>query len=80
MWRFLTGGHVEYTPVHVDGIVYFNSLDGYAYALDAITGELLWRYFINVAVSGSPMVVADGVVYVTTYPGFAYALKAGRGE
>ena len=76
LWRYLTGGYVNSTPVHVGGTVYVSSQDGYAYALDANSGEMLWRHFIHADTHGAPLVERDGIIYVSTYQGFVYAFKA----
>jgi outer membrane protein assembly factor BamB len=39
------------------------SFDGFLYALDAETGEELWRFYLSGGVTSSP-VVTDGVIYV----------------
>ena len=45
-WIFQTGalGKFETTPLVVDGIMYITGQDNLAYALDARTGRLIWRY------------------------------------
>ena len=52
------------------------SSDNHVYALDASTGNLLWRYETGDDVSSSP-VVADGVVYVRSNDNYVYAIGAG---
>ncbi|MDP6446535.1 MAG: PQQ-binding-like beta-propeller repeat protein, partial [Pirellulaceae bacterium] len=42
-WSFFAGGPVRLAPSIHDGAVYFGSDDGRLYALDAQTGEQLWR-------------------------------------
>jgi outer membrane protein assembly factor BamB len=56
-------------------VVYFGSVDGAVYALEAGTGKLRWRYQTDGPVASSP-VVADGVVYVGSLDGCLYALRA----
>ena len=46
-------------------------------ALDASTGDLLWRYQTGDDVSSSPAVVG-GVVYVGSDDGYVYAIAAGH--
>jgi alcohol dehydrogenase (cytochrome c) len=45
-WIFQTGlaGPFESTPLVVDGIMYVTALNNRVYALDAVTGRLIWRY------------------------------------
>jgi outer membrane protein assembly factor BamB len=59
-------------PAATDEAVYVGSRDGYVYALDAGTGEQLWRFWTG-GEDGSPPVVADSTVYVVS-EGTLYAL------
>ncbi len=45
-WSYLTGSHrgLEATPIVVDGVLYATSTWSKVFALDAATGEELWRY------------------------------------
>ena len=45
-WVFQTGttGKFEATPLVIDGIMYLSGQGNQAYALDARTGRLIWRY------------------------------------
>ena len=43
-WSFATDGPVMAAPCFWRGRVYVGSADGYAYALEAATGRLLWRF------------------------------------
>ncbi len=56
--------------------MYVGSEDHYVYALDAQTGERLWRYETGGYVFASPA-VADGVVYVGSVDDYLYALDVG---
>ena len=78
-WTFTTGGPVRSSPAVVDGTVYFGSVDGNIYALDAVTGEQRWAYKTGSWVVSSPIVV-DGVVYCGSNDGNLYALNATTGE
>ena len=45
-WTFHTGdksGFFESTPLVIDGVLYFSAPNG-VYALDAATGQQLWKY------------------------------------
>ncbi len=43
-WTAYMGGAVRYPPTVADGRVLVGSGDGYAYAFEAATGRLLWRF------------------------------------
>ena len=54
-----------------DGVVYIGGFDGYVYALDAATGERLWRFNTYGWIDSSPAVVG-GVIYVGSSGGYSY--------
>lgn len=43
-WRFRTGNQIGCPPVYENGIIYIGSFDCKMYAIDAETGEEIWRY------------------------------------
>jgi outer membrane protein assembly factor BamB len=42
-WKFETGGPVLYSAAYKDGVIFFASNDSHAYALNALTGQLVWK-------------------------------------
>ncbi|MCK4316037.1 MAG: PQQ-binding-like beta-propeller repeat protein, partial [Anaerolineae bacterium] len=56
-------------------VVYFGSVDGAIYSLDAQTSALRWRFQTDGPVTSSPTVV-DGVVYIGSTDRHVYALSA----
>ena len=52
------------SPAIFKGIVYIGSDNGYVYAADAETGELLWEKHIAYSVGGSPVISAEGTIYI----------------
>jgi outer membrane protein assembly factor BamB len=42
LWITFTGGEINSSPTVVNDTVYVGSNDGYVYAMDASTGEVLW--------------------------------------
>lgn len=80
IWSFTTDGLVTASPAVVDNVVYVPSGNGTFYALDAVTGALIWKRTI-VGSSSSPA-VANGVVYVGSGvdDGTFYALSAATGK
>jgi len=49
-----------------NGMVYFGARDGYLYALDACSGNVMWKYDASGSWIVSTAVVKDGVLYVGT--------------
>jgi len=65
------------SPAVANGVVYISEYDGVLYALNASTGEGLWR---NSAVAaGSTPAVANGMVYVGGLDGNVYGVNASSG-
>jgi eukaryotic-like serine/threonine-protein kinase len=85
-WEFPTGASIYSTPTVSNGIVYINSDDGNFYAINALTGSLVWKYLQNGFPVGpgnggnysSPTVV-NGVLYAGSIDGFLYAINAATG-
>lgn len=82
LWRFTTGESVNGTPAVGDGLVCVVSVIGTVYAVDAVSGQEVWRSnlgsFCDRWVYNSP-VIADGVVYCGVSQYFAALdLKSGR--
>jgi len=63
-WRFDTGSEVYSTPVIAKGILYVSSKVGFLYALNAETGQEVWRFQLTAYVVRSSPAIADGVVYI----------------
>lgn len=66
------------SPAIAAGVVYFGSGDGHVYALNAVTGQLEWKFKTGDVVHASPA-VADGVVYIGSWDRNLYALDAATG-
>jgi outer membrane protein assembly factor BamB len=67
------------SPVVANGIVYFGSLDGNLYALNARTGTLLWTYPTGGTSLAPIPTVANGLVYFGSQDNNVYALNATTG-
>ena len=89
LWRFPADVATK-APVVVDGVVYFGSrgdTGDHMYAVDATTGELVWRVQTGDDIYGIPT-VSDGVVYVSSEDhsevdpedNFFYALDSSTGN
>jgi outer membrane protein assembly factor BamB len=66
------------SPTVSAGVVYFGSGDGHLYAVNAVTGALLWSYKTGGVVHSSPA-VSGGVVYAGSWDTYFYALDAATG-
>lgn len=66
------------TPAVFDGLVYLCSSDGALFAVDAYSGEPIWRTVLGGGSLGSPT-VSRGVVYVGAPDGYVVALEAKTG-
>jgi outer membrane protein assembly factor BamB len=93
-WRFPTYNWILSRPAVAHYKVYFGSLDGRIYAVDARSGALAWYYTVGKhlryspavvpgsvvceGVAGSPLVV-DETVYCGADDGFLYALDTSTG-
>ena len=42
-WKYETGGPILFSAAFQDGVIFFASQDSHAYALNAQTGELVWK-------------------------------------
>jgi len=76
-WNFTTGSKIFAAPTFDNGKIYVGSSDGYAYALDASSGALVWRFMAapterNIMVYGhlsntwpvnTGILVKDGIAY-----------------
>jgi outer membrane protein assembly factor BamB/predicted Ser/Thr protein kinase len=89
VWSFETNGKV--VPIRVsDGVAYVGTLDRAAYALNALTGKLLWRHLMSPATAKTQFLApATGVligangytgVAPTGFQGGVYGLDPGTGK
>jgi outer membrane protein assembly factor BamB len=69
----LDGGYSVSSPAVADGKVYFGLDNGYVYALDAFTGDIMWSYKTEGAVQSSPA-ISDGLLFVGSSDGNLYAI------
>ena len=80
-WKFKTVRVIEAwfsSPTVSDQTVYFGSDDDYLYALNALTGQLRWKFKTGDVVYSSPA-VADGVVFVGSHDHYLYAVDLKTG-
>jgi hypothetical protein len=69
IWSFQTGGPILLSAAYQGGTIYFASNDSYAYALNARTGQLVWRSAKLPSAgfhSWWPVVAGDAVIFPAT--------------
>lgn len=91
VWAFESGlddGGMQSAPLVVDGVMYVSTAQNHVFALDAVTGEQIWRYQHELpdeipAVYGNwnrGVALAYGLVYLGTLDNHVVALDAGTGR
>lgn len=78
-WHYWTKRPVTSSGVVSDGIVYFTSLDGFLYALDARTGWVIWRFRMEKGSISSPIIHGEHI-YVGSADGNIYCLEKTRSQ
>jgi quinohemoprotein ethanol dehydrogenase len=92
-WSLDLPGEVslEATPIEVGGVLYFSGAYSAVYAVDAVSGKLLWKYDPQMWKRNSPklramypinrgVAYADGRVFVCTLDGHLIAIDAKTGQ
>ncbi|MBI4015542.1 MAG: PQQ-binding-like beta-propeller repeat protein [Candidatus Aenigmarchaeota archaeon] len=78
-WIFDTGSgkKIQTNPVIAGGKVVFGGDDGYLYALDQISGTLIWKTNLGLPITVSPVIVNDFIYVATTggNPNLIYKIK-----
>jgi len=81
LWRYHTPGEIMPTAAYHDGALFVGTGDGHIYAVEAATGKLRWKTFLESFVSMSSTLAAEGLLFVGgTRPHFLYALDAATGR
>ena len=79
LWSYATGDNSgDSSPVVANGIVYIGSADYNFYALNTMTGAVVWTNTSNYDIQSTPA-VANGTVYFTSVLSNLYALNATTG-
>lgn len=91
-WQHVLDGNrgQEATPIVIDGVMYTSGSWGYIYALNAATGDLIWRYDPKPAYQAARNPCCDlvnrgvavwrGRVYVASVDGRLHAVNAATGR
>lgn len=53
-------------PIILNGVIYAPCLDGNVYALDAMTGKLVFKYELGDSISSSPVAIGNSIIVATT--------------
>lgn len=69
----------ETNPLVINNTIYAGNRDGYFYALNAVTGSLVWRYKTDGPILFSAA-YKNGVVYFASNDAHAYALNSATGS
>ena len=64
LWRYRTSGQIFSGPVAAAGVVYVSAADGSLYAVQAASGDLVWRIELHPD-RRARLTVADGGLYVS---------------
>ncbi|HET7510038.1 MAG TPA: PQQ-binding-like beta-propeller repeat protein [Solirubrobacterales bacterium] len=80
LWRFTDRPLLEFPPIYVGGKLYFVNNSGYAYSLDADTGEGLWKRRIGRLNASSPAYYNHRLYIVNLVPGHIVKLNAKNGK
>ncbi|NIO23141.1 MAG: PQQ-binding-like beta-propeller repeat protein [Candidatus Aenigmarchaeota archaeon] len=78
VWRATHGGSITQSLLHGD-VLYFSAADSFVYALNADTGEELWR-FKGGDIFMCTLEMHKGKLYTGSYDGYFYCLDKGNGE
>jgi outer membrane protein assembly factor BamB len=80
LWRFTDRPLLEFPPIYVGGKLYFVNNSGFAYALDADTGKVLWKRRIGRLNASSPAYYKHRLYIVNLVPGHIVKLNAKNGK
>jgi outer membrane protein assembly factor BamB len=83
LWSKPTRGWVWATPLLKDDVLYFGDNEGFAYAMNAQTGEFIWQQqldtSVNRAIIGAPVIVGDRL-YFGSKAGLLHILNPADGS
>jgi outer membrane protein assembly factor BamB len=76
---YVAAAGFETNPLVINNTIYAGNRDGYFYALDAVTGNLQWRYKTDGPILFSAA-YKSGVLYFASNDAYAYAIDATNGS
>lgn len=74
-WRFKAKRAITSSPIVIDSIVYFGSVDTTFYALDAQSGWIIWRFRMDRPTISSPC-VAENMIFTGATDNILYCIDA----
>ncbi len=80
IWRYDGGAAVYSTPAVEGNRVYAVNIDGTAFALDASSGDEIWKTAAASYAVESPVILADGRMFFAAWDRYVYALDAETGN
>jgi outer membrane protein assembly factor BamB len=80
LWRYTDRPLLEFPPIYVGGKLYLVNNSGYAFALDADTGKVLWERRIGRLNASSPAYYNHRLYIVNLVPGHIVKLDARTGK
>jgi outer membrane protein assembly factor BamB len=80
LWRFTDRPLLEFPPIYVGGRLYFVNNNGFAHALDAETGEEIWKRRVGRLNASSPAYSKHRLYIVNLVPGHIVKLDARTGK
>ena len=80
LWRYTEHPLLEFPPIYVGGKLYAVNNSGYAFALDADTGKVLWERRIGRLNASSPAYSRHRLYIVNLVPGHIVKLDAKTGK
>lgn len=80
IWHYTERPLLEFPPVYAEGKLFFVNNNGYAFALDADTGKVLWERRIGALNASSPAYYKHRLYIVNLVPGHIVKLDARTGK
>jgi glucose dehydrogenase len=80
LWRYTERPLLEFPPIYVGGVLYAVNNSGFAFALNAKTGETIWERRIGRLNASSPAYSKHRLYIVNLVPGHIVKLNASNGK
>ncbi len=78
-WRFKAKLAITSSPIEVERVIYFNSLDASLYALESKNGWVIWRFRMGKGSIVSPS-VTENLIFTGSADGFIYGVDTRSGK